>query len=231
MEHRAFHYGSLGIIGAAHLSLLLVTPSHSSPLTPPQVLPVIEMVSVTEQQAVPKPSHVAPPKQVRPAPQQQTKPAPTPPVMASKNNIAPAANTIQTQAIPPARPAPTLPPAASPPSENHPVAAEKPVAAEQPYIAPTPISGAQGNPKPEYPPLSVELEEEGTVLLRVLVGSNGRALSVAIAKSSGYARLDNSARRTVASRWQFTPGKRGGQVVEEYCLVPVEFIHPQKNKS
>jgi protein TonB len=109
--------------------------------------------------------------------------------------------------------------------------AERPAAAEQPYIAPTPISGAQGNPKPEYPPLSVELEEEGTVVLRVLVGSTGRALSVAIAKSSGYARLDNSARRTVASRWQFTPGKRGGQAVEEYCLVPVEFIHPQKNKS
>ena len=69
------------------------------------------------------------------------------------------------------------------------------------------------------------------MVLRVLVSTKGRALSVAIAKSSGYPRLDNSARRTVASRWQFTPGQRGGEAVEEYCLVPVEFTHPQKNKS
>jgi len=147
--------------------------------------------------------------------------------------LAPPANAIAAPA--PTPPAPPTPAAAAPAptvvADSRPAVAEKPAAAEQPYIAPTPISGMKGNPKPEYPPLSVELEEEGTVVLRVLVSTKGRALSVSISKSSGYPRLDNSARRTVASQWQFTPGKRGGEAVEEYCLVPIEFTHPHKNKT
>lgn len=234
MEHRAFHYGSLGIIGAAHLGLLMMTPSHSSPLTPPQVLPVIEMVSVAKQQAAPQAVQPTPPK---PQPKRPpvAKPMPTPPVQVSKSTVAPPANAISTPPTPPQpKPQPAVEaPAqvARPVADSRPAPAPEKPAAEQAYIAPTPVSGAQGNPKPEYPPLSVELEEEGTVVLRVLVSTKGRALSVAIAKSSGYPRLDNSARRTVASRWQFTPGQRGGEAVEEYCLVPVEFTHPQKNKS
>jgi protein TonB len=232
MEHRAFHYGSLGIIGAAHLGLLMMTPSHSSPLTPPQVLPVIEMVSVAQQQATPRPAPPTPqtPPVKRPP---LAKPMPTPPVQVSKSTVAPPANAISTPVVPtPTQPVAEPPaPAARAVADTRPAPPVEKPAAEQAYIAPTPISGAQGNPKPEYPPLSVELEEEGTVVLRVLVSTKGRALSVAIAKSSGYARLDNSARRTVASRWQFTPGQRGGEAVEEYCLVPVEFTHPHKNKS
>lgn len=232
MEHRAFHYGSLGIIGAAHLGLLMMTPSHSSPLTPPQVLPVIEMVSVAKQQAAPQAAQPTPPKPQPKRPPVAAKPTPTPPVQVSKSPVAPPANAITAAPTPPQpQPVAEAPAQVRPVADSRPAPSQEKPAAEHAYIAPTPISGAQGNPKPEYPPLSVELEEEGTVVLRVLVSTKGRALSVAIAKSSGYPRLDNSARRTVASRWQFTPGQRGGEAVEEYCLVPVEFTHPQKNKS
>ncbi len=235
MEHRAFHYGALGIIGAAHLGLLFMTPGHAAQTTPPQVLPMIEMVPVSQQQAAPKPPAPQPrkPEPTPPKPKALPKPAPTPPVQVSQSKLAPPANAIAAPA--PTPPAPPTPAAAAPAptvvADSRPAVAEKPAAAEQPYIAPTPISGMKGNPKPEYPPLSVELEEEGTVVLRVLVSTKGRALSVSISKSSGYPRLDNSARRTIASQWQFTPGKRGGEAVEEYCLVPIEFTHPHKNKT
>lgn len=233
MEHRAFHYGALGIIGAAHLGLLVMTPGHAAPTTPPQVLPMIEMVTVNEVKATP-----APPQPVRPKPRTQTpkppapvKPAPAPPVQTSRSTVAPAVNTITAPATPPAPPVVAATPAVVAVADSRPAVPDKPSAAEQAYIAPTPISGMKGNPKPEYPPLSVELEEEGTVVLRVLVSTKGRALSVSVSKSSGYPRLDNSARRTVAGQWQFTPGKRGGEAVEEYCLVPIEFTHPHKNKT
>jgi len=233
MEHRVFHYGALGLIGAAHLGLLVMTPGHAAPATPPQVLPMIEMVTVNEVKAAP-----APPKPARRKPQPQTptppariKPAPTPPVQTSRSAVAPSVNTITAPVTPPA-PAPVAAaPAVVAVADSRPAVQEKPAATEQTYMAPTPISGIKGNPKPEYPPLSVELEEEGTVVLRVLVSTKGRALSVSISKSSGYPRLDNSARRTVAGQWQFTPGKRGGEAVEEYCLVPIEFTHPHKNKT
>lgn len=234
MEHRAFHYTALSIIGAAHLGLLMMTPGHDAPLTPPQVLPMIAMVPVSQQQAAPTPPppKVAPRKPATPPkPQVITKPAPTPPVQTSKSPLTAPANAIAAP-TPPVPAVPTTPvPAPSVVADSRPTTTDRPAAAEQPYIAPTPISGAKGNPKPEYPALSVEMEEEGTVVLRVLVSTKGRALSVSISKSSGYPRLDNSARRTVASQWQFTPGKRGGEAVEEYCLVPIEFTHPHKNKT
>lgn len=236
MEHRAFHYGVLGLIGAAHLGLLMLTPGHASPLTPPQVLPVIEMVTLPSQRSAPPTVTPSPPqpKTARASKALTPKPAPSvtrpAPVQVSKSSLAPSSHSIQ-PTPPPVAAAHAPAPAATPVAETRPAVAEKPAANEQPYQAPSPVRGAQGNPKPEYPALSVELEEEGTVVLRVLVSDKGRALSVSVAKSSGYPRLDNSARRTVANQWQFTPGKRGGEVVEEYCLVPVEFIHPHKNKS
>ena len=46
---------------------------------------------------------------------------------------------------------------------------------------------------PQYPKRSEEKGEEGTVVLRFLVGTDGRVQSAQLLKSSGFDRLDNAA--------------------------------------
>lgn len=78
------------------------------------------------------------------------------------------------------------------------------------------------NPKPNYPALSRRLGEEGKVLLKVRVGSDGRPLAVDLEKSSNFERLDNAARQVVLS-WRFVPAKRGEEAVEATVVVPIVF--------
>jgi protein TonB len=79
-----------------------------------------------------------------------------------------------------------------------------------------------GNPKPPYPPISRRMREEGRVVLRVLVTADGGAGDVELRASSGSARLDEAALRTVR-RWKFIPARRGRTPVQSWVLVPIIF--------
>jgi protein TonB len=78
------------------------------------------------------------------------------------------------------------------------------------------------NPKPPYPLTARRMREEGKVLLRVLVTPEGTAGSLEIRTSSGSARLDESALRTVR-QWRFIPARRGNTPVQSRVLVPIVF--------
>ena len=78
------------------------------------------------------------------------------------------------------------------------------------------------NPAPPYPALSKRMGEEGKVVLRVSVNSQGTADSVDIKTSSGSPRLDESAQKTVRN-WKFVPAKRGDTPVQSWVLVPIIF--------
>lgn len=78
------------------------------------------------------------------------------------------------------------------------------------------------NPAPEYPQISRRMGEQGRVLLRVLVSSNGVADRVQIEASSGSTKLDEAALKAV-EKWNFVPAKRSNQPVSAYVLVPVKF--------
>jgi protein TonB len=78
-------------------------------------------------------------------------------------------------------------------------------------------------PAPTYPREALLDGIEGTVVLRVLVGVDGKPLSVEIERSSGHRRLDDAARRQVLRKWSFKPAIRNGQPVQVYGLVPVNF--------
>ncbi len=78
------------------------------------------------------------------------------------------------------------------------------------------------NPRPDYPNLSRRLGEQGKVLLRVRVGSDGQALAVNVEKSSEFSRLDDAALRVVG-RWRFTPARRGNEAIETSVIVPIVF--------
>ena len=125
----------------------------------------------------------------------------------------------------------------APPVSNEPVpvshsaVAAGPVQAGPPVqqaAAPEPLVEARfdadylSNPKPAYPMASRRLGEAGVVHLRVQVGSDGRALRVELKNSSGFARLDEAAKETVA-RWNFVPARRGATTVVSWVVVPIIF--------
>ena len=78
------------------------------------------------------------------------------------------------------------------------------------------------NPRPDYPPLSRRLGEEGKVLLRVRVSREGQPAAVDLEKSSNFARLDEAARAVVA-HWRFVPARRDDEAIDATVIVPIVF--------
>ena len=88
----------------------------------------------------------------------------------------------------------------------------------------TSASPAYGsNPQPPYPMAARRLGLEGTVVLRVVVGADGRPMSVSVLQSSGHEVLDASALETVRARWRFVPARRNGIPIEDSVQVPIRF--------
>ncbi len=74
-----------------------------------------------------------------------------------------------------------------------------------------------------YPKSAALRGEQGTVYLAVLIAPDGRAESVQLMQSSGYAALDQAARDAVAS-WHFRPAVRNGVAVESQLREAYHFI-------
>lgn len=90
-----------------------------------------------------------------------------------------------------------------------------------------PLTGMQlqyrSAPPPAYPRLAVQRNYQGTVLLRVLVDTDGMPLEVSIERSSGHSVLDREAARHVQRSWRFLPATRDGQPVQAVGIVPIDF--------
>lgn len=113
--------------------------------------------------------------------------------------------------------------AAPPPPANAPapVAASTPVpapAAER-HTAPL-LDRSQDCAQPSYPEISQRLGEQGTVKLRILVDTDGRALQTVVESSSGYDRLDQATAQALG-RCRFIPGTRNGVPVQDW----VRLLH------
>ena len=78
-------------------------------------------------------------------------------------------------------------------------------------------------PPPPYPRDALREGIQGTVLLQVLVDTDGRPLEVRIQQSSGHRQLDDAARRHVLKHWRFRPAIKDGQAVQAWGLVPIDF--------
>lgn len=79
-----------------------------------------------------------------------------------------------------------------------------------------------GNPKPTYPAFARRLGQEGRVIVRVRVLPTGTIGTAEIARSSGYAVLDEAALATI-KRWRFRPAQQSGQSVDATLDVPISF--------
>ncbi|MBU3724220.1 MAG: energy transducer TonB [Burkholderiaceae bacterium] len=212
----------IGIVAA----LLLVQSPAFEPPTP------ILIRLQSELPAVPSVSHIPPktsalPKQLAPSPQLVT--APTKPVTAP---ITPAASLAITTLPLETKPAAII----AAPAVNSGAAQES--AAARPMASPSatgsdagtiaddrqPMVDAsyRGNRVPDYPVISRRLGEQGIVVLRVLITSDGRASDVQLVKTSGSSRLDGAAMETV-KEWRFVPALKGGRPVAAWYEWRWEF--------
>lgn len=164
----------------------------------------------------------APPKPIAPKPRPQPAPAPAPvsmpapmPLAIADPTPAPAAPTGVLEPQPPAPPTPV----AAPPAPPAPAAPPAPPALVQPSSSASHLN----NPAPAYPAVSRRLGEQGTVMLRVLIGVDGLPQKVEVRQSSGFERLDRQAVDTVM-RWRFVPGTRAGMPEAMWYQQPIKFV-------
>ena len=172
-----------------------------------KALDVLQAFLIAPQRVTPRIVPPAPPQPERKVKPVSKPPEPLPPPL-STTAVEPSA-TVAPPAVPvEAKPAPAAAPAAE--------------AAPLPVVAPRFDADYLDNPKPVYPVSSRRRGEEGRVVLRVYVDTQGRAAKVEVQESSGYGRLDESAVAAV-SRWRFVPARRGVEPLAAWVRVPIVF--------
>lgn len=77
-------------------------------------------------------------------------------------------------------------------------------------------------PQADYPAIAKRMGEEGRVVMQVLVNDKGRAEKVEIIKSSGFNRLDESA-RTALMRAIFKPYVEDGKTMTVLATASINF--------
>lgn len=76
---------------------------------------------------------------------------------------------------------------------------------------------------PRYPIESRRRHEQGTVLLSLVVGLDGRVTAISVSRSSGFSRLDDAAMDAVRG-WRWSPIIRNGQPVMVKGVVEIPFV-------
>jgi periplasmic protein TonB len=76
---------------------------------------------------------------------------------------------------------------------------------------------------PPYPTISQRLGEQGTVTLKVTIGTDGSVTEDSVEKTSGSDRLDQAALDYVKSHWKWQPPTTNGQPTAATTLVNVKF--------
>lgn len=194
---------ALGLILALHVGVLWgLMQMESVRKAVEEVAPIMVGLISIQPPEPPKPKVEPPPPKPKaikpkPLPQMIVAQTPAPAVM-----VAPPPEPVPVEEPPPPPPAPPAPPA--------------------PIIPPNFVAAYLDNPAPAYPIASKRMGESGKVMLRVLVNPEGRAETVDVQTSSGYARLDRAAVEAVR-KWKFVPAKQGDRSLAAWVLVPLNF--------
>ena len=169
---------------------------------------------------------------LKPVPQGE---APRPPIDVSFD-----VDTVETPIPPPTIDRIPLPPPEAPPTGE--VVIRQPLAPNPgttittrvpgPAAVPTPVPEVVRSPAraiagtqtgPAYPPISRRLAEQGTVRLRVTVGTDGRVTETMLLESSGFERLDNAAAAWVVRHWRYEPAMEGNRAIESRVEAVLTF--------
>ena len=110
----------------------------------------------------------------------------------------------------------------APPAETAIPASENAIAATEATGAVAQDLKTSNRVEPMYPPTSRRAGEEGTVRLKVLVDEKGKPRDVAVATSSGFARLDQAAMEAVR-KWRFVAATDGTNPISAWTQVAITF--------
>lgn len=162
---------------------------------------MVELINppTQEQPKPPEPLKPPPPKPIEPLPERQQLVVETPIVL-------PDEPTIYQPPSPP--PAPVI---EAPPLPPQPVMLSNDLA----------VSCSERMP-PEYPLLSKRRNEQGRVVLRVELDTEGRVDKAVVKNTSGSPRLDEAALAAV-KMWRCKPAMRDGAAVRAVALQPFNF--------
>jgi len=215
---RAFGRGSFGISFALHASaiaLLIAAQGATSPLPPPEDPPVVAVVfePPTDDVAAPMVAAATPTKvPLAPVSPLSMRSRPTPAMKAAHAAISPPHPAAETTA-------------GEAPSVGGGAFAAMAGPASGPPSPPRGLTtGVRelGHPPPPYPAVARRLHQQGRVVVRVVVGADGRPLSVVVEAGSGYTSLDDAAVAAVGS-WSFVPAQEDGVPIEASADIPVVF--------
>lgn len=197
-----------GLVTVMHAALIWVVQgelrSPPAEMTEPEVM-LIQMVDMPLAAAQPR-TEERKPTEKPPTP----KPTPVRPLQAplQPTDVAP----IHVAAAPPApaEPIPSPPAAAGPPGPPD-------------IRSPAEDADYASSCRVVYPPLSRAMHERGRVLLKVLVGVDGRSKKLEMVRSSGSPRLDTAAQEAMR-RCRFKPGTVNGVPQDMSYEAPIEFV-------
>lgn len=210
------HIAAIIMAGIVHgaIAAWMTNPSTATTLPDQQVIK-ISVVSAPK-----PPEDIASPIAKAPG---EAEPPPSPPKREE------AQNTKEVEQKPPLKEVPPKQRAKPPLPENFQPFLSKPSAGpqrkeeRQASAVTKPFAAAHlNNPRPYYPLRARRKGYQGTVLLDVIVQTDGRAKSVSLAQSSGHEMLDKTALQTVR-RWRFIPAHQGRKPVETTVQIPITF--------
>ncbi|MFC1559771.1 energy transducer TonB [Candidatus Margulisiibacteriota bacterium] len=103
------------------------------------------------------------------------------------------------------------------------VAAEKVVPKASPLPLPIAPSRVLYSVAPVYPSAARTKGIEGVVMVKALIGKDGKLIRTQVKRSSGSNVLDAAAVSSLGS-WKFSPAKRGVGSVKSWLEIPFKFV-------
>ena len=197
----------------------------------PQQQPEPPTPPVEQTEATPPPEPEPPPPQEVAAAEPEIKVELPPP------DEPPPPTAAEMRPVAPPKPRPPQPkPAAAPRPTAHAAVTKAPVPdagnasiTQQQAAASSSLVVFEGKPRYRvpptpavYPPRSIELGQQGEVMVRVRLDADGTAAEIMVWRSSSFPLLDRAA-LTAVRGWHFLPALRDGRPVAAWVEIPVRF--------
>jgi protein TonB len=202
------------LVVAAHVVLLWLISHGAVPAVPVASPAPAVLVALLSGRALP----ASPPRHVAPMHKAQALPLP----VAVPQQVVPAVPEGRQDSV--VAPAPDSHATAEAPAQAQTVLAPQPQSHAQPEMPPLISSGVAyvRAPQPQYPAAAKRRGDQGEVLFRVLINTDGMVEQVTLQRSSGVASLDEAGRQAILQA-AFKPYLEQGKARAAYVLVPIKF--------
>jgi protein TonB len=194
---------SLVLVGALHVAAVIALASGLAQNLIAKLPQEFKAEVIPPKQEVVKPPPPPPPEMQKPPP-----PFVPPPEISIQTEAGPTNSiTVQSKVATPPPPQAPAPP--------------KPAG----ITAPVQIAGGGAVCQNSYyPPIAIRLNQTGTSVVTVHIGSDGSVSNVDVSESSGHDSLDQAAIKCITSRWRFKPALQNGAPVATSKQYAIKWV-------